>query len=211
MNPGWEIRLIEYSDSQLKDYRDQNDPILVKSVEINKSSHINGISDIYRKKYLEEHKDEFIIYCDLDCFPISPFDNFIIDPSRNYPKWAVKDALNGNNCTKFLGYWVVSCENLFIQKDDIWCMCNNSNTICTNSFLQIHRGLCAKEEITVEKSMIINKSNVGLYRQRNKDFHEMKIELGDNFCLPQFTPIEHYYSFERNKLNLNAGVASPVN
>ena len=32
----------------------------------------------------------------------------------------------------------------------------------------------------------------------------MNIKLGDNFCLPQFTPIEHYYSLERNKLNKGA-------
>lgn len=29
----------------------------------------------------------------------------------------------------------------------------------------------------------------------------MKLELGDNFCLTQFTPIEHYYSRERERLN----------
>lgn len=50
----------------------------------------------------------------------------------------------------------------------------------------------------------MNQENIPAYKERNKAFHKMEIELGDNFCLTQFTPIEHYYSMERNKLNLNA-------
>lgn len=80
MNPGWEIRYIEYSNEQLKNYKDQNDPILEKSIENfdRKNGHMyTSLSNMFRMNYLEAHSDELVIYCDLDCFPIAPFDNFI--------------------------------------------------------------------------------------------------------------------------------------
>lgn len=50
--------------------------------------------------------------------------------------------------------------------------------------------------------MLMNEQDITEYNKRNEDFHNMNIQLGDYFCLPQFTPIEHYYSIERNKLNI---------
>ena len=48
----------------------------------------------------------------------------------------------------------------------------------------------------------MNEQDITEYNKRNENFHNMNIQLGDNFCLPQFTPIEHYYSIERNRLNI---------
>ena len=48
MNRGWEIRYIEYSNEQILNYKEQNDPVLVLSVEENKRNHVNYIADNYR-------------------------------------------------------------------------------------------------------------------------------------------------------------------
>ena len=85
----------------------------------------------------------------------------------------------------------------------MWCLTNN-NALHTDMFLQICKYSIIDENYTFFMSMLMNKKNIPVYKKRNKDFHDMKIELGDNFCLPQFTPIEHYYSLERNKLNKGA-------
>lgn len=71
-------------------------------------------------------------------------------------------------------------------------------------FIQIHKGSTVDDNFIPHQGMLMNAKNIPDYINRNKDFHEMKIEMGDSFCLPHFTPIEHYYSMERNKLNLNA-------
>ena len=52
------------------------------------------------------------------------------------------------------------------------------------------------------QGMLMNEQDITEYNKRNEDFHNMNIQIGDNFCLPEFTPIEHYYSIERNKLNI---------
>ena len=54
--------------------------------------------------------------------------------------------------------------------------------------------------------MFINEKFIDKYNQRQIDFQNMNIQLGDNFCLPKFTPIEHYYSKERYKINKNKEV-----
>ena len=81
MNPGWEIRYIEYSTEQLKNYDKLGDPHLERVMKNRISKGGVGfdyhVLDSYRHEYLYAHKDEFIIYCDLDCFPIAPFDDFI--------------------------------------------------------------------------------------------------------------------------------------
>ena len=88
MNPGWEIRYIEYSSEQLKNYEDQNDEILAKAGEKQKYSHVNFLSDEYRRLYLNKHTDELIVYCDLDCFPIAPFDNFfLLEKEGKFSEW----------------------------------------------------------------------------------------------------------------------------
>ena len=84
MNPGWEIRYIEYSNKQLINYMNQNDPVLAATTP-NKC--FSFWVDDYKWKYLTMHKDEFVIYCDLDCFPIAPFDNFIIQEDSNVQQW----------------------------------------------------------------------------------------------------------------------------
>lgn len=87
-------------------------------------------------------------------------------------------------------------------KGDLWCLCNNK-ALAFRQFLQIHRGMTVDDTVILHKGMILNKKDLPIYEQRLNNFHNMSIKLGDSFCLPQFTPIEHYYSKERNKLNKN--------
>lgn len=53
-------------------------------------THVNSIADEYRKIYLNDHTDEIVVYCDLDCFPIAPFDNFIMPNDDSIPKWVTE-------------------------------------------------------------------------------------------------------------------------
>lgn len=80
-------------------------------------------------------------------------------------------------------------------------MCN-SKLISTGTFLMIHKGFCAADDIVFKESIIMNKQYIQSYIQRSKEFHEMKLNLGDSFCLAKFSPIEHYYSRERDRLNI---------
>ena len=203
MNPGWEIRYIEYSNEQLLNYKDQDDPILVRSVEKNIRPHANYIADEYRKIYLDEHKDELIMYCDLDCFPIAPLDNFILyEDAKLKPnnEWVKNNHPNKHVYPKLMG-----CNGFLDEKyqefiPDIWCLVNNKMFLNWH-FLQFHKGSIMDDTLVSKGGMFMNESIIPEYYQRSRDFHNMNIKLGDNFCLPQFTPIEHYYSMERNKLN----------
>ena len=203
MNPGWEIRYIEYSNEQILNYKEQKDPILSKSMDglIDVYNHeLTSLSDTYRLNYLNEHKDELVVYCDLDCFPIAPFDNFIFKQSSSIPDWVGKGFCNQTHRIKALGCCCEMFSGFNIFKDDLWCIGNN-NLITFNQFFQLHKGSLLDDTLIFHMGMLINKKNIPIYWKRSKAFHEMKISLGDNFCLTQFTPIEHYYSWERNTLN----------
>ena len=202
MNPGWEIRYIEYSNEQILNYKEQNDPVLIKSVEGNKRNHVNYIADEYRWKYLYQNKDKIVVYCDLDCFPIAPFDNFILPTDEKlFPcqQW-VRDNHPNVHEVKIMGTLGFKHENCREFRPDIWCIVNNKQFLNWH-FLQLHKGSIMDDTLIFNRGMLMNESDIPIYNKRNQDFHEMKLELGDNFCLTQFTPIEHYYSLERNKLN----------
>ena len=209
MNPGWEVRYIEYTTDQIKHYEKQNDPILAKSMTglvVKYNNHLyNSLADKYRKNYLNEHKEELVVYCDLDCFPIAPFDNFVANESSCTSNWIINGYCKNQNGMFSLGSCTAKFGNVNMFKSDIWCICNNKSVTFTQ-FLQIRKGTTMDETTIFHKGMVMNEKDRDDYKRRNEAFHEMKIELGDSFCLPQFTPIEHYYSFERNKLNLNANV-----
>ena len=202
MNPGWEIRYIEYSNEQILNYKEQNDPVLVESVENNKKNHVNYISDEYRWRYLECNKDKIIVYCDLDCFPIAPFDNFILSTDVKLFPWQqwIRDNHPNRHEVKLMGTLGFKDENCREFRPDIWCIVNNKQFLNWH-FLQLHKGSIMDDTLIFNGGMLMNESDIPIYNKRNQDFHEMKLELGDNFCLTQFTPVEHYYSFERNKLN----------
>ena len=204
MNPGWEIRYIEYSTQQILHYKEQNDPILSKSMDglIDVYNHkMTSLADTYKLNYLNEHKDEFIVYCDLDCFPIAPFDNFIMPNDDNLPNWVTEIFCpNQHIWPNALGTCGGVIEGHYLFKEDLWCLCNNK-ALAFRQFLQICKYSTLDENLILDKGFLLNKSNLPIYNQRSRDFHDMNIKLGDNFCIPQFTPIEHYYSTERNKLN----------
>ena len=202
MNPGWEIRYIEYSNEQLLNYKDQDDPILVKSVEKNIRPHVNYIADEYRKIYLDEHKDELIMYCDLDCFPIAPFDNFLCSSYNHGKDWMSWYCENKHE-VRILGTGTAYLPDIGLRlfKCDNWCLCNNKD-ILFNQFLQLKANSIMNNTLVLYQGMLMNEQDIPIYNKRNENFHNMNIKLGDNFCLPQFTPIEHYYSIERNRLNI---------
>lgn len=196
INPGWEIRYIEYSNKQLIDYKNQNDPVLAAT---SPNKCFSFWVDDYKGRYLDMHKDEFVIYCDLDCFPIAPFDNFIIkqDDPNVYDWYKDQHRLEHLEHSKYLGLWS-QCLGIH---NDAWCLTNN-NALHTDFFLQICKYSIPDDDYTIWGSMLINKNDIPKYDKRNEDFQKMNLKLGDNFCLQQFTPIEHYYQFERNSLNL---------
>ncbi len=203
MNPGWEIRYIEYSTQQILDYKNSNDEALFNVMSKNKMfGHLCYMSNEYRYEYLNLKKDEFIIYCDLDCFPIAPFDNFIMPNDDNLPKWATEIFCpNQHIWSNALGTCGFVIEGHYLFKKDIWCLCNNK-ALAFRQFLQICKHSTLDENLILYNGFLLNKSCLPMYEQRLNNFHNMNLTLGDNFCLPQFTPIEHYYSRERNKLNI---------
>lgn len=91
MNPNWEIRYVEYSSQQLKNYKNQGDSVLAATLP---NDCLSFWVDNYKYTYMHMHKDEFVIYCDLDCFPIAPFDNFIVTGRTDLPKWLMKATSN---------------------------------------------------------------------------------------------------------------------
>lgn len=201
MNPGWEIRYIEYSTNQILNYKETNDTTLasvMKNYEQNGRPFDYHAMDAYRFTYLNSHKDELIVYCDLDCFPIAPFDDFIMQESE-IPPWATF-AVNGKSDTHAIGSYAESVAGKNIFHKDIWCIAN-TNLVSSDRFIQMHKGTVPDKTLMMCGGMVLNSSSIDLYNKRNQDFHEMKLKLGDNFCLPQFTPIEHYRSLEWMKLN----------
>ena len=87
MNPGWDVVYKRYTRHQVFNEREKiNDNILNIAVEkytkayidrVN-SNHYTGfcwLSDIYRREYVRSAKYP-VVYCDVDCFPIAPFDSF---------------------------------------------------------------------------------------------------------------------------------------
>ena len=200
MNPGWEIRYIEYSNKQLLDYKNQGDEIL-DATRPNKC--FSYWVDDYKGKYLSMHEDELVIYCDLDCFPIAPFDNFIMQDKDSLPDWVTKIYCPNKHLQTTIALGSCGCvaDDKFMFKSDLWCLCNNKS-ITFERFFQICKYTNLNEPLCIANSMIMNKSNIQQLRNRSVAFHNMEISLGDNFCIPQLTPIEHYYSRERNSLNL---------
>ena len=183
-------------------YKEQNDPILVKAVEKNIGPHVNYIADEYRKIYLDEHKDELIMYCDLDCFPIAPFDNFLCSSYNHGKDWMSWYCENKHE-VRILGTGTAYLPDIGLRlfKCDNWCLCNNKD-ILFNQFLQLKANSIMNNTLVLYQGMLMNEQDIPIYNKRNENFHNMNIKLGDNFCLPQFTPIEHYYSIERNRLNI---------
>ena len=109
MNPGWEIRYIEYSNAQLRDYKNQGDPVLAATAP---DKCFSRWVDRYKSKYLEMHNQEIVVYCDLDCFPIAPLDNFIVDEGKKVPDWFMKNHMpNHIKYPKMLGMFGLNCHS----------------------------------------------------------------------------------------------------
>ena len=203
MNPGWEIRYIEYSTQQILDYKNPCDPVMTKLYSEGRTFQtMCNVTELYREAYLDMHKDEIVIYCDLDCFPIAPFDNFLCS-SYNHGKDWMSWYCGDKHEVRMLGTGTAYLPEIGLRlfKCDNWCLCNNKD-ILFNQFLQLKANSIMDTTLILHQGMLMNEQDIPIYNKRNEDFHNMNIQIGDNFCLPQFTPIEHYYSIERNKLNI---------
>ena len=130
MNPGWEIRYIEYSNEQLKNYKEQNDLVLVEAIESQQHSHLSFLVDTYKYKYLQTHKDEIVIYCDLDCFPIAPFDNFLCSSYNHGKDWMSWYCENKHE-VRMVGTGTAYLPDIGLRlfKGDTWCSCNNKDIL----------------------------------------------------------------------------------
>ena len=84
------------------------------------------ISDVYRIHYLQSHKDEFVIYCDLDCFPIAPFNDFIITKDMGFPSSTVDVYCKNKHKVYDFGIFARASGNKIILGSDSWAKCNNS-------------------------------------------------------------------------------------
>lgn len=176
---------------------------MITSVNIGNKQHFSFLVDEYKKLYLNEHKDEIVIYCDLDCFPIAPFDNFILPMDaklKPHNEWVKNNHFNKHIYPKAMGCNYFNDEKYREIMPDIWCLVNNQQFLNWH-FIQLHKGSVLDDTLIIHNGMFMNESAIPEFNERTKAFHEMKIELGNNFCLPKYTPIEHYYSFERNTLN----------
>lgn len=197
MNPEWEIRFVQYSTNQIINQRNTIDPILAKIIDESSIDKLNNenqwklkLSEKYRFAYLGNHFEEFIIYCDLDCFPIAPLDNFIYDgfptPNVDWYKFNCDNKAEISSIGMFSGWF---SKTLF--KSDIWCISNN-NAITVNPLIQIHKDTRMGEEILLHEGLLMNKSSIPLFEEYRKNFYEQKLELGQSFCHSALTPIEHY-------------------
>ena len=203
MNPGWEILYIEYTTDQVIHHELVKDPILTDVMKSrDKFGYIGNVSNDYRRLYLNRHT-EMTVYCDLDCFPIAPFDNFIFPENMELKSW--QKWMKNNHPCEHTHHKLMGCNWFRNEKcqefiPDVWCMVNNKSFLNWH-FLQLHKGSTIDDTLVIHGGMFMNECAIPEYEERNKKFHEMKLELGDCFCLPKYSPIEHYYSLERNRLN----------
>ena len=135
----------------------------------------NNLAFTYNLNFLSMHKNDLVVYCDLDCFPIAPFDNFIVKPGDEDTNWFTKLRVPEHLTTaKYLGAWSYPFGSIHTIHHDSWCICNNKG-ICTDIFIQIHTGAKTDENLIYHQGMVMNKKDIPQYKQRSKDFHEMKI------------------------------------
>ena len=165
MNPGWEIRYIEYSNEQLKNYQEQNDESLTRILKGKEYQNFSFMVDAYKCAYLDMHHDELIMYCDLDCFPIAPFDNFIY--SKEDPQFC--QMLGDVFCReKFIGGYdhrsiLGTCTSWPpfrpLIKEDWWCLCN-SGLVTFNQFLELHKSSVLDDTLIVQEGVFMNRCNI---------------------------------------------------
>ena len=101
------------------------------------------------------HKDEFIFYFDLDCFPISSLDNFIIDSDMGFAKGAVSSYCANHHVVYEFGTFLAGSNDRIIFGQDHYAICNNTQ-FGLRKVLQIHKELIAREKIVVYEGMIMN-------------------------------------------------------
>lgn len=200
INPTWNIKYITYSNQDLINYKLQNDSILEYSIDTifktRKYRHNSFLCDIYKYEYIRQTtKQKYVVYCDLDCFPIAPLDDFMFlkgDTIEN-AIWYQHNFFG----TNFQAYQFLTSKN--IELKDNWCISNFMMT--RNFFYQIYKYIdMSKQLILNENGIIVNPDQIGILQKRKCDFFNCKIQLNDIFCNNQLTPIEHYYQRERNGL-----------
>lgn len=67
-------------------------------------------------------------------------------------------------------------------------------------FVQMHKDTRI-DDMCIYEGVFMNRSDISKYHERHRLFHEMKLQPKDVFCLPKFTPVEHYPRREWRNLN----------
>ena len=212
MNPGWEVTYVKCTKDQIHEIV-KHDKTMQDTVQMyeqmydehtSTSSTDKGMSRLakYYKRCYVVNAQNPVVYCDLDCFPIAPFDDFFSLDSFT----ASKLKIYGSQCwshnrPKRIGKNAhIYRDNVqFHTGDDDWCLSNMLKTRC--QFMQICTSIDLTKPLACYNGWIFNaeQDSKQMFDCRKQQFENCSIEFGDNACCTSFSPVEHYYIRERRK------------
>ena len=195
LNPTWTIDYVRYTTSQLQMYQDIDDPILQLAITnmINKKQSSNDklvfsfIADEYRDLRIK-YADYPIVATDLDVLPISPYDNFF--RFENYVSGSVNKYFPYQTTDENGKDWFTTEEGGLV-----------SNCPTTKQPIIISSKINFNKPIIRHFGCLMNPDQQAEWDTRSIKFHNNRLTVEHNgaFILPDFFPIEHYYSWERSK------------
>lgn len=229
MNPEWEVTYVKYTKDQIYDVV-KYDKTMQDAVQMYEqmydehnvtSSTDKGLSRLakYYKRCYTVNAHNPVVYCDLDCFPIAPFDDFFILGSFSAGNFRVFGEQNWkHDRPKRIGPSAhIYRDNVqFHIGNDDWCLSNMLKTRC--QFMQICTSTDLTKPLTCYNGCVFNayQDCKQMFDCRKQQFENCSIEFGDNACCTSFSPVEHYYIRERRKscydnTHFNFGVQASTN
>lgn len=209
MNPTWDINYIKYTPEQIKNYKMIDDQCLkylmenqIKNSDFSTINFYQSLADSYRFCYIRKCFDEnkICVYCDLDCFPISKFDDFFIT-DKLYYKW-YPDEPTDRYAQTILGYHQTNYydnrfNNKVLYRNDIWFMSNCNFKIQP---ILLYKNINLNQNTySIDSFIINNKNQENEYFNYRQKFLNNELILGESFANPYFSPVEHFYVRERLK------------
>lgn len=196
MNSDWTITYVRYSTDQLKAYESIPDPILQEAIikmkarsKPNEPLHFSYIADDYRDLYIK-HAKNAIVATDLDVLPISKFDDFFrfVDFHEGcvYKYFPFLTTLDNKTWFTYeAGGLVSNCQP-------------------AQQPIMIYNKIDMTKNIISHFGCLMNEEQQQLFDERSRLFHENQLSLEKNgaFLHTKFFPIEHYYSWEREKTDI---------
>jgi len=188
INKNWTIKFITYNSNEIKNYKDIGDEDLEESIKwcfktYSTNFSFNDISNRYRYRILKNNYD---IYLDLDTFPISEIDNFILRDEKYHLKF-------------FRNVEYSYCRDG--RCNDIWFIARTDRSY--TRICNISKEIDSSKNIICYKSTYMNECEMKKYDLRCKDFINMKLEIGSSFCFSFFSPVEHLNVMHRNYNSLS--------